>query len=141
MRIIRDTISIGLVTSGLIGTQILVTDKWLWAAAPTHAIGLLGFVVIELALGLAVWWRTVAATVGSAFASGAQLVAMLADITIGQPMGVAASAFRIYLLSDISYLILLAFQLALLTIAVAGLASPLFHRHGRWATLPQTTKR
>jgi len=141
MRIVRDIISISLVSSGLIGTQILVTDKWLWAAAPTHAIGLLGFVVIELALGLAIWWRTVAATVGSAFASGAQLVAMLADITIGQPMGVAASAFRIYLLSDISYLILLAFQLALLTIAVAALAPPLIHRHGRWPILPHTTKR
>ncbi|HEX4920537.1 MAG TPA: hypothetical protein VFV92_07340 [Candidatus Bathyarchaeia archaeon] len=135
MKIVRDIISIGLVLSGLLGTQVLVTDKWLWVSAPTHALGLLGFVVIDLALGLAIWWRTLIAIVGGAFASGIQLVAMLADIAVGQPMGVAASAFRLYLLSDSSYILLLLTQLSILTIGAVALASPFIHRHVRWATL------
>lgn len=140
MKIVRDIISIGLVSSGLLGTQILVTDKWLWVAAPTHAIGLLGFVAIDLALGLAVWWRTPIATIGGAFASGVQLLAMLSDVAVGQPMGVAASVFRSYLLTDSSYIVLLFLQLSILTIATATLASPFIHRHARWATLPRVAK-
>ena len=140
MKIVRDIMSIGLVLSGQLGTQVLVTDKWLWVAAPTHALGLLGFVAIDLALGLAIWWRTLIATVGGAFASGIQLVAMLADIAIGQPMGVAASAFRVYLLSDSSYILLLFIQLSILTIGAIALASPFIHRHARWATLPRIVR-
>lgn len=129
--------SVGLVLSGLLGTQILVADKWLWVAAPTHALGLLGFVAIDLSLGLAIWWRTIMATVGGAFASGIQLVAMLADIAIGEPIGVAASAFRVYLLSDSFYVLLLFMQLSILTIGGIALVSPFIHRHARWATLPR----
>ena len=140
MKVVRDMLSIGLVSSGLIGTQILVADKWLWVAAPTHAIGLLVFVLIDLALGLAIWWRTPIATLGSALVSGSQLAAMLADIAIGQPMGVATLAFRVYLLTDVSYTVLLFTQLAVLSIAAVALASPLIHRHGRWAILPRIVK-
>ena len=111
--------SISLLSSGLLGTQILLTDKWLWSAAQTHAIGLLGFVVIDLALGLAVWWRTPMATVGGGLASALQLAAMIADMSIGQPMDVAASAFRSYLLNDSSYLLLLFAQVPILTIAIS----------------------
>ena len=140
MKIIRDIMSIGLVSSGLLGTQILVTDKWLWVAGPTHAIGLLGFVAIDLALGLAIWWKTPIATAGSVLASIVQLAAMLADVANGQPMGVAASAFRNYLLTDTSYLLLLLMQLSVLTIATIALASSFIHRHARWATLPRIVK-
>jgi hypothetical protein len=140
MKIVRDIMSIGLVSSGLLGTQILMTDKWLWFAAPTHAIGLLGFVAIDLTLGLAIWWRTLIATLGGAFASGVQLIAMLADIAIGQPMGVTASAFRGYLLNDSSYLVLLVLQMSILMIATVTLASPFIHRHARWANLPRIMK-
>ena len=132
--------SIGLFSSGLLGTQILATDRWLWTAAPTHAVGLLGFVVIDLALGLTILWRTPIATVGSAFASSTQLAAMLADIAVGQPMGVAASAFREYLLTDLPYLLLLFVQLSILTIATVALASPIIHRHARWTSFPRIVK-
>lgn len=139
MKIVRDIMSISLFSSGLLGTQILVTDKWLWFAAPTHAIGLLGFVAIDLALGLAAWWRTPIATVGGGFASGVQFIAMLADVAVGQPMGVAASVFRGYLLTDSSYVLLLLVQLSILTIAMTALAWPFVHRHA-WAAFLRIVK-
>ena len=140
MKIVRDIMSIGFVSSGLLGTQILLTDKWLWSAAPSHAVGLLGFVSIDVALGLAIWWRTLFATVGGGLASGIQLAAMLADIAIGQPTGVVASVFRSYLLNDASYIALLLLQLSIMTIATIAVASPFIHRHARWATLPRIVK-
>jgi hypothetical protein len=141
MKIVRDIMSIGLVSSGLLGTQILVTDKWLWFAAPTHAIGLLGFIAIDLALGLAIWWRTLVATVGGAFASGVQFAAMLADTIMGQPVGVPGSTFRSYLLTNSSYLGLLFIQLAILTVAGIALTAPLLHRQGRLPILKWISSR
>lgn len=135
MKVIRDLLALGLLASGLLGTQILATDNWLWTAAPTHAYGLLSFVAIDLALmGLAII-RIRLASVAAGIISVAQFGAMLADIVSGQPQGITSFAFRNYLLSDSSYIGLLMIQIIIATVATGALAGPFIQRHGRLSTL------
>ena len=130
MKIVRDALSLALVASGLVGSQILLSDRWLWSAEPSHAYGLIGFVLIDMMLAAAMLIRVGLATVGAAFVAVAQFTAMLADIAVGQPEGVQSIAFRNFLLSDASYLGLLFIQIAIFIIAVGAATVPLLHRHG-----------
>ena len=131
MKIVRDVLSLALVASGLVGTQILLSDKWLWSAAPSHAFGLVGFVLIDLVLVAATLRRIGIAALGATLLASVQFGAMLSDLVAGQPEGVPSVAFRNYLLSDAAYLGLLFIQVAIVIVAVDALATSLFHRHGR----------
>lgn len=124
--------SMGLVASGLLGVQILLNDRWLWSAAPSHAYGLIGFVAIDLLLLVALVRRVRIAILGAAFVSAVQFGAMLADIVAGQPTGVPSVAFRAYLFSDASYLGLLVVQIAILVLATGALTESLVHKRVRW---------
>ncbi len=136
MRIAQEVLSIALVASGLLGIQILLNDKWLWSAAPSHAFGLVGFVAIDALLTLAVWnSRFRLATLGATLVSSLQLGAMLTDLVSGQPMGVPTIAFRNYLLSDSPYVALLLVQPMILVVAIGALAFPLLHKRVRLKTL------
>jgi hypothetical protein len=132
MRIVRDSLTLSLVVSALVGTQILVSDKWLWSAAPSHAYGLIGFVVIDLTLAVVALWRISPAALGAALISVTQFGAMLADGVVGQPMRVPSIAFNNYLLRDMSYIDLLWVQIFILVIAAGALTVPVIHRHVRW---------
>jgi hypothetical protein len=142
MRIVRESLILSLVVSALVGTQILVRDKWLWSAAPSHAYGLIGFVVIDLTLAVVALWRISPAALGAALISVTQFGAMLADGVVGQPMGVPSIAFKNYLLKDMSYIDLLLVQIFILVIAAGALTVPVIHRHvrirGRLPTRPGT---
>ena len=131
MKIVRDVLSLALVASGLVGTQILLSDKWLWSAAPSHAFGLIGFVLIDLILVVATLRRIGLAALGAAMLATVQFGAMLSDLIAGQPEGVPSVAFRNYLLSDTAYLGLLFIQIAIVIVAASALATSLFHGHGR----------
>src|SRR6266571_4431203 len=131
MKIVRDILSLALVASGLVGIQILLSDKWLWSAAPSHAFGLIGFVLIDLILVVATLRRIGLAALGAAMLATVQFGAMLSDLIAGQPEGVPSVAFRNYLLSDMAYLGLLFIQVAIVIVAVDALATSLFHRHDR----------
>jgi hypothetical protein len=131
MRIVRDSLILSLVVSALVGTQILVSDKWLWSAAPSHAYGLIGFVVIDLTFAILALWRIGPAAIGAAMISVTQFGAMLADNVAGQPMGVPSIAFRNYLFSDMSYIDLLLIQIAIFIIATGALTMPVIRRHFR----------
>ncbi len=133
MKIVQATLSLTLAVSGLLGIQILIDDKWLWAAAPSHAYGLIGFVSIDLILVVVALLRVGLATVGAALMAMAQFAAMLADVVVGQPEGVPSIAFRNYLLADTAYLGLLFIQIAILSVAIVTLTIPLLHRRGRLA--------
>ncbi len=133
MKIVQATLSLTLAVSGLLGIQILIDDKWLWAAAPSHAYGLIGFVSIDLILVLVALLRVDLATVGAALMAMAQFAAMLADVIVGQPEGVPSIAFRNYLLGDTAYLGLLFIQIAILSVAILTLTIPVLHRRGRLA--------
>ncbi len=104
-------------------------DRWLWNAAPTHAYGLIIFVLADSVLLAAMWKKTALATLGAALASTVQLAAMLSDIAVGQPSGVSATTFRIYLLANTAFISLLATQGVILVLATATLTMPLAHSH------------
>ncbi len=140
MRIVRDTLSLTLVTSALVGIQILVSDQWLWTAAPTHAYGLMGFVSIDIILAAAVLSKTILGAGAAILIAVSQLAAMLADRVVGQPVGVTAAAFGNYLLNDTSYLVLLAVQLGIVTAAIATMATSLIQRHASWTHAMDETR-
>ncbi len=133
MKVVQVMLSLTLAISGLLGIQILIDDKWLWAAAPSHAYGLIGFVSIDMILLAAALIRINLATVSAGLMAAAQFAAMLADVVVGQPEGVPSIAFRNYLLGDTAYLGLLFIQIAILSVATATLTIPLLHRRGRLA--------
>jgi hypothetical protein len=130
MRIVPLTLSTALAASALVGTQILSTDYWLWSAAPTHAYGLVAFVVLDVGLILGMWRGARLTVFGALLTATIQLVAMLGDIISGQPTGTPAAAFRNYLLADTGYLGLLIIQGLILAITIGTWALP--HVHGHW---------
>ncbi len=129
MKIGQGIVSAMLVASAAIGVMILATDRWLWFAAPSHAGGLIAFVVVDFALAGAMWIKTRLGILGAMLVAAVQLVAMLSDVFAGQPIGVPSSAFRSYLLTDTAYVSLLATQSVILLLAVGTLAFPLLHGH------------
>jgi len=121
MKTVQTILSTALYTSSILGIQILLMDKWLWDAAPTHAYGLIIFVIVDSFLLAAMWKGIVLATIGAALAATAQLSAMLADVTTGQPSGISASIFKTYLLSNTAFISLLTTQGVILVLALAAL--------------------
>ena len=121
MKTVQTILSTALYTSNILGIQILLMDKWLWDAAPTHAYGLIIFVIVDSFLLAAMWKGIVLATIGAALAATAQLAAMLADVAAGQPSGISASIFTTYLLSNTAFISLLTTQGVILVLALAAL--------------------
>lgn len=107
----------------------MLTDLWLWSAAPTHAYGLMTFVALDIALIFGTWTVTRFAVSGALFTATTQLAAMLGDIIAGEPAGLPASVFRNYLLADTAYLGLLITQGLIMAIAVGTWALPHLHGH------------
>jgi len=121
MKTVQTILSTALYTSSILGIQILLMDKWLWDVAPTHAYGLIIFVIVDSVLLAAMWKGIVLATIGAALAATAQLSAMLADVTTGQSSGISASIFKTYLLSNTAFISLLTTQGVILVLALAAL--------------------
>ena len=128
IRIAQTLLSTAIYTSSILGVQILLMDKWLWNAAPTHALGLVIFVAVDAVLLAAMLEMPRLATFGAVVASAAQLSAMLGDIMLGQPSDVSAVAFRNYLLADTAFISLLVTQGMILALATA-LTIPLATSH------------
>jgi hypothetical protein len=139
MKIVRLILSAALATSALAGIEILLTDYWLWSAAPTHAYGLIAFVALDVALILGTWRAVRRAFFGALLIATIQLGSMLGDIITGQPAGTPAAAFRSYLLADTAYLGLLVTQGLIMAIAVGTWALP--HLHGYWLASWKTVKK
>jgi hypothetical protein len=119
---LQTAISGVLVVSAIVGAVILRTDAWLWAAAPSHAYGLVAFVVVDLGLAAAVWRATKLALLGSALLGAVQFTAMAGDVFVGQPTGLSTSLWEQYLLGDAYFVALLCLQLAVVAVALLGLA-------------------
>ena len=141
MKIVRDVLSLSLLSSGTVGIQVLVSDKWLWSAAPSHAYGLIVFILIDLVLVGATLKRTGPATLGAAFLAVLQLGAMLADLVGGAPMSTPSMAFRSYLLTDSSYLGLILIQVAIAVVAIGGHAVQHVHWRVRHRLFPHFLRR
>ena len=139
MRIVRLILSGALGASALVGVQILLTDLWLWSAAPAHAYGLMAFVALDVALIFGTWIVTRFAVLGALLTATVQLAAMLGDIIAGEPAGLPVSAFRNYLLADMAYLGLLTTQGFIMAIAIGTWALP--HMHGHWLASLKTSRK
>jgi hypothetical protein len=79
-------------------------------------------VVIDLGLAAAVWRTTRLALLGSALLGAVQFTAMAGDIFVGKPTGLPASLWEQYLLGDSYFVALLCLQLAVVAVALLGLA-------------------
>jgi len=108
------TLLMALGGSALVGLSIVASDAYLWAAAPTHAYGLIGFMGVDLFLIAALWRGTPHAGTLIILLATAQLLAMGGDLSgLSLPAGIAASGFTSYLLSDPSFVVLLSLQPAI----------------------------
>ena len=129
MKKVDSVLAVGLYTSSVVGIQLLLMDRWLWNTSPLHAIGLLIFVAIDITLLAVAWKNTYLASLGALLASLVQLVAMIGDVTSGQPAGVASSSFRDYLLTNTSFVSLLVIQGIILVVAALMVTTSHFHGH------------
>lgn len=132
MRIVRDVLSLGLVTSALLGILILTTDQWLRTAAPSHAYGLIGFVIVDILLTIAVLENLRLGTSAAAIASLVQVTLMMGDLFLGQPEGIPSSSFRSYLINDPSYTGLLLIKMVIIAVAISRTTIPFLQRHAHW---------
>lgn len=116
----------------------MLTDLWLWSAAPAHAYGLMAFVALDVALIFGTWIVTRLAVFGALLTATVQLAAMLGDIIAGEPTGLPELVFRNYLLADTAYLGLLITQ-GLIMVVVGTWALP--HLHGHRLALLKTFRK
>ena len=139
MRIVRLVLSAALATSVTVGILILLTDYWLWSAAPTHAYGLVMFVALDALLILGTLRAIPLAIFGAMLTATVQLIAMVGDVIAGQPAGLPVAVFRNYLLTDSAYLGLLTTQGLIMAIAIATWILP--HTHSHWLASLKTVKK
>jgi hypothetical protein len=108
------TLFAALFGSAFVGLEIVASDSWLWAVAPTHAYGLVAFVGIDVAMVVLLWRGVPHAGTLTALLAAAQLVAMGGDLAgLSPPPGIPASGFASYLLSDVPFVVLLWLQPAI----------------------------
>lgn len=126
-KIVNAVLASTLVASALVGFEMLATDRYLWIAAPTHALGLLAFTTLALVLAYGVVRLPARFTRYAKYAfltavllSTAQLVLMVGDTIAGAPSGVPQAAFAAYLLNDSAFLVLLGIQPLVLLSGLAG---------------------
>jgi hypothetical protein len=129
MRKVEQILAVGLYTSSILGIQLLLMDRWLWNASPTHALGLALFVTIDVMLLVGMWRRTQLVIPGALLASLVQLGAMIADLDNGQPSGVSSDSFRAYLLANTGFVSLVVVQAAILIVASMAVTSSFVSGH------------
>lgn len=121
MNKLQAIISAILASSAVVGTAILKTDGYLWAAAPPHAYGLVAFVVLDLGLAMLVWKRTRLALLGTVLLGVVQFAAMIGDVFVGEPVGLPLNLWEQYLLGDMYFVALLGIQLIVTAAGILGL--------------------
>jgi hypothetical protein len=109
---------------------IVASDGWLRAVAPTHAYGLLAFVVLDLVLAFVVMAVPRIAYAGALLVSITQVAAMAGDALTFTPTGTLQAAFRAYLLGDMAFLALLGIQFVVAGMTATAIAMPHAGRHG-----------
>ncbi|HZY93825.1 MAG TPA: hypothetical protein VFE98_03065 [Candidatus Bathyarchaeia archaeon] len=122
-------LAVGLYTSSILGIQLLLMDRWLWNASPTHAIGLALFVTVDVMLLAGMRRQTQLASPGALLVSLIQLGAMIADLGNGQPADVSSDSFRAYLLANTGFVSLMVVQAAILIVASMAVTSSLVSDH------------
>ena len=125
-RALRAVLAASFVLSAVLGSYILTTDSYLWAQAPTHAYGLVAFVIIDLASVVGIYRLPRIARIVAFLLPTVQLVAMAGDLYVGlgSPGSLVQQAFREYLLNDSAFMTLLVLQAVLVGLAFGSLVQP-----------------
>lgn len=84
---IRSGLLIALLASALIGIEIVLTDTDLWEAVPSHAYGLIGFVIVDFIIAGLLFVKRGVAFRFAMFWSIIQFALMLGDIATAQASG------------------------------------------------------
>jgi len=117
-------LSVVLLVSAAVGCYVLATDSALWSVAPTHAYGLVGFTVIDLALMIGQWRRPSTAIIITVLLGLVQLGLMSGDVLFGAstlPSNfTTAAAFSRYLLGDAAFVLLLGVQVVLIVFGIVA---------------------
>ena len=89
--------------TGVLGLAILVSDKNLWKFAPTHAYGLIVFVIIDFVVAAYIVAKPSKLSFTAALAwSSIRILLQLADISSGPDFGFSTSDFANYLFNPVA---------------------------------------
>ncbi len=112
-----------LLFSAAIGSYIITTDKYLWAAAPSHAYGLIAFIAMDVVASATLYVLPRLSRVIALLLPAIQFVAMAGDLYmgLGSPGSLIQSGFREYLLNDTAFMALLVLQAGLVGLAAGYL--------------------
>ena len=88
---------------GLLGILILVLDQILWSTAPSHAYGLIVFVIVDFAAAGFVLGRPsrMALTIAAAWSS-LRILIQLGDVFLGPTLGIGYADFANYLFNPVA---------------------------------------
>ena len=111
---------LALVTSAFLGLWILTTDSFLWAAQPTHAYGLIAFVVLDIMFAALIVTRRRLALPGALVFASIQFLAMASDPLTGPQIGMTVEASAQYLFSNWAFDALLISQIAVVLMSWRG---------------------
>jgi hypothetical protein len=124
MKLMNMVLSVVLLVSAAVGCYVLATGSALWSVAPTHAYGLVGFTVIDLALIIGQWRKPSTAIIITVLLGLVQLGLMSGDVLFGAstlPSNfTTTAAFSRYLLGDAAFVILLGVQVVLIVVGIAA---------------------
>lgn len=120
IQVLKAAVSSVLLVSALVGSIMLLTDHFLWSAAPSHAYGLIVFVALDVGLAGAVWRVTRLAVLGSALLGLVQFAAMAGDVFVGGPSSMSTALWQQYILGDIYFVVLLGVQLVVIVVALVA---------------------
>ncbi len=116
----KAAVSAVLLISALVGSIMLLTDHFLWSAAPSHAYGLIVFVVLDAGLAGAVWRMPRLALMGAALLGLVQFAAMAGDVFVGGPSSMSTALWQQYILGDVYFVALLGIQLVVVVSALVA---------------------
>lgn len=112
--------SLALVTSAALALWILSTDSFLLAAQPTHAYGLVAFVVLDVVFATLILARRKLAFPGALVFGVIQFLAMASDPLTGPQIGMTVEVFAKYLFSNWAFDALLIAQIAVVLMSWRG---------------------
>ncbi len=125
------------------GSYLLATDRSLWLLAVSHAVGLIIIVVIDVFLGMLSLISPKSAYIPSVAAALLGLILQLGDILTAPQYGLTVPYFANYLFGLWAFDLLLAIQVAIMVVGVAGrpYALQLSRRRTRKGSEMHVTKR
>jgi hypothetical protein len=123
---VKSVLAMLLVVSGVVGSYILATDKYLWAEAPTHAYGLIVFAGLDFVVAGAVFSALRLSRLIALLLPLVQFAAMSGDLYmgLGSPSSAIQTVFHDYLISDTAFMVLLVLQGVLIGLAFGNMVRP-----------------